>query len=155
MGNVKFNAVNDYDIKKSIHKLTAEVSKLKAEIFKTVVMGRDLDKQVIKRFGLFMNDFLRRWSDRADSLKHTIRDVKVDECEEGLTVIKYEYMKKFIYGNYDYASVLRFTDGVLKGIENKTMTKALQVDDFKDHTIDMAFNGQDPTVAGLLDSVLS
>lgn len=155
MENIKFNAVKDYDIKKSIHELTAEVSKLKAEIFKTIVMGKELDRQAIKRFELYMNDFLRFWSDNADSLKAAIKNVKIDDCEEGLNVIEYEYVKRFIYGNYDYASILQFTDGVLKGIESGTMNKAMQIDDFKNHTIDMAFNKQDPTVAGLLDSVLS
>lgn len=157
MGNVKFNAVTDSDIQRSIHELTAEVSKVKTEMFRTVVMGKggDLDRSILKRFETYVNDFLRYWSEYANGLKSAIRAARINDCEKDITVIEYGYIKRFIYSSYDYASILQFVDGMLKGVKSGDMENPADIDDFKNHTIDMAFAHQDPNVAGLLDSVLS
>lgn len=155
MGNINFTVFRDSDIRKSTHELISESSKLKAEIFKTIVMGKELDKQNIKSFESYINEFLKFWSSYGDNLKAVIKDIKIDDCDEGIEVIEYTYIKNFIYGNYDYASILHFVDGILKGVNDKSMKTPADIDDFKNHTIDLAFNHQDPSVAGLLDSVLS
>jgi hypothetical protein len=154
MGN-DFKVVRDSDIEKSIHELSAESTKLKAEIFKTIVMSKELDKQNIKRFESYINTFLKFWSDHSNELKSAIKNVKTDNCDEGIDTIEYSYIKDFIYGDYDYASILHFVDGMIKGVNDKTMKTPTDLDDFKNHTIDLAFNHLDPNVAGLLDSVLS
>lgn len=155
MENVNFNPVVDTDIKRSIEDLIDESFKLKTELFKTVVMGKSFDRKSLKQFQIYVNEFLRFWSNHADSVKTAMKDVRVDDCDEELDVIEYSYIKNFIYGNFDYASILHFVDGALKGVNNKSMKNPSDIDNFRSHTIDMAFNHQDPSVAGLLDSVLS
>jgi hypothetical protein len=155
MENVNFVPLKDSDMRKSISELLGEATKLKAEIFKTVVMGKEFDEQSLKHFGIYSNEFLRFWGDHADSLNSAMKNVKVDDCDEGIEVLEYGHMKNFIYGHYDYASILHFVDGALKGVNSGDMKKPSELDDYKNHTIDMAFNHQIPSVAGLLDSVLS
>lgn len=150
---MNLNIIKDYDLKKSIHLLIAESSKLKAEIFRVVILGKDLEEKNIDVFESHMNEFLRFWTDHAESLQSAIRGATGAEANN-IKTLEYDYVKNYIFGRYDYASVLQFTDGVLRDIENGKMEDPEDIEDFKNHTISLAFNKQDPTVAGLLDSVL-
>jgi len=143
----------DNDISKSIHDLVTEGSRLKVEIFKPVVRRDTLDKRNIKFFESHINGFLKFWNDHAESLESAIQDIRDIPNVENIVTIEYEHVKSFIYAKYDYSSVLKFTDGIVQGIESETLKKPEHIEGFKDHTINMAFNNQDPTVAGLLDSV--
>ena len=155
MDNKKFIVFNDSGIKNSISELIDEASKVKAELFKRFIMKKEFESQNLKQFETYVNEFLRFWCDYANGLKYAMRAVEVDNCEEGLNVIEYGYIKGYIYGSYDYASVLQFADGVIKGIKDGKFEKPSDIDDFRDHTAYMAFNRLDPTTAGLLTSVLS
>lgn len=155
MGNENFIVFNDSGIKKSVSELMDESSKVKAELFQRFIMKKGINLATFNHFETYVNEFLKFWSDYAIELKGEIRKVKIDNCEEGSNIIDYGFMKEFIYGNFDFASVLQFADGVISGIKNGDMENPGSIDDFKDHTIDIAFNHQDTTTAGLLDSVLS
>lgn len=154
MKKLNYNPVWDSDLSRSISSLTAEGGKLKAEIFKGVVMGNEINMNNIRLFEAHINEFLKYWSEHAESLRNTIREISDIPEVNGLRAIEYEYVKPFIYGSFDYSSVLQYTAGVLEGIDNGTFDTPEKITDFKEHALNAAFNNQEPDLTGLMDSVL-
>lgn len=151
MKELKFGMMYDQDIIKYIRDITGESSSLKREIFKTTVMKKSLDKKVCNDFLTAVNEFLRFWDEYSQDLHEKI---KATTGTEGVITIDYQYVKEFIYAKYDYASVLPFADGIIKGVTSGKFTTTDDIEDFRDHTISKAFDNQADSSAALLDSVL-
>lgn len=155
MKNADSIIISDTKLSNQINDLVSNSSKLKKSLFDAIILKKGIDDYELSKFTSYVEKILKDWSSDANSIKDAIKLVKVDNCNIGMDVLDYNYIKEFIYGNYDYASVLQFTDGLLKGIEEGGMSNPQDIEDFKDHTVSMAFNNLTPSVAGLLDSVLS
>ena len=145
-----FHALFDSDIIKSIHDLLRETSKVKTEIFKTITMNKNLDISLIKYYLSYVDNFLRYWDNYSSMLGERIKNTNP---VTGIKTIDYEYIKNYIYSSYDYASLLEFTDGVIRGVEDKVFKKPHDIEDFFIKTVHNAFIEKD-SVAELLDSVL-
>lgn len=151
MDKPKFNMLYPNSITESIHNLTMESSKLKTEIFKATVMDREINKEKIKYFISYVNNFLKYWEDFSEDMKD-----KMENCKgsKGIRTLQYQVVKEYIYGRYDYAAVLQFTDGIIKGNEENKFKDADDIKDFFEHTIEKAFDDLPDSVAGLLDAAV-
>lgn len=151
MDKPKFNMLYPNSITESIHNLTMESSKLKTEIFKATVMDREINKEKIKYFISYVNNFLKYWEDFSEDMKD-----KMNNCKgsKGVRTLQYQTVKDYVYGNFDYAAVLQFTDGIIKGNEENKFKDADDIKDFFEHTIEKAFDDMPDSVASLLDAAL-
>lgn len=147
----KYYLISDNDITSSIQMLSSKLSNLKIGYFKSILMYKKFDKSDVKKINAEINSFLGFWESYSDYIGEKI---KISKGKENITTIDYQYIKEFIYANYDYASVLQFVDGVIKGIESKKFVNTEDIEDFKKHVLAKAFNDRPDTVGGLLDSVL-
>ena len=76
------------------------------------------------------------------------------ECvKSSKNVFDHNFINEIIYGNYDYASVLQFVDGIEDGLESNEFAKVSDVENFFTHTIDMAFNHMGTSVGALVDQL--
>lgn len=146
-----FGAMFDQEIVQKIHTLVSESSKLKNEIFKTITMNKELDRFVVKYYLSFINEFLKFWDEYASDLGEKIKSTNPTE---GIRTLDYHFVKEYVYANYDYASILKFTDQIMKDVETKKFSKPSEIENFFVHSIKTAFNNQPESVAELLDSVL-
>lgn len=146
---------SDGELSNKINGLITESSKVKRILFNSFIMKKDIDVSELNEFKDYVENFLKEWSEYSIELKNVIKTIKTDECNKESITLKYDFVKDFIYGNYDYASVLQFTDGVMKGLKSGDMSRPFDFENFKDHTISMAFNNLPPSVASLIDSVSS
>lgn len=147
----KYYLMSDNDISSSIQMLSSKLYNLKMKYFKSIIMHKKIDKYDIKKINAEINSFLGVWESYSDYISEQI---KTSKGKENVTTIDYQYVKEFIYANYDYASVLQFIDGVIKGIDSKKFIETEDIEDFKKHVLAKAFNDRPDTVGGLLDSVL-
>ena len=154
MNGIGINYIPDSELSKHVHQLVGQASMLKQEIFKSVIKGTDVNKNNLNQFFTHINEFLKVWTDYADEIQNALKSGEEIKDIEGIRAPEYELVKNFIYAKYDYSSVIKYTEGLLKGIEEEKFNNPTDIEDFKDHTIDMAFNKQETSVAGLLDSVL-
>lgn len=149
---VNFNMLFTEDIVKAVKELTAESSKLKLAICKSIIQNNSVDKNVVNRYISYVNDILAYWEELANDLAEKMKSSK---GITGIRTVEYEFVKDFIYCNYDYASILQFTDGLIKGINEDGKFKSPEdINDFFSHTISKAFNDRSDSVAGLLDCVI-
>lgn len=151
METTKFGMIYDNDIIKSVHKITNSSYSMKKEIFKNMVRAKTLDKSVLKEYLVMVNGFLKFWDDYSKDLQEKIKSSK---GQTGIYTIDYQFVKDYIYAKYDYASVLPFTDGLIKGISSGKFDSVDDIEDFRDHTINKAFHHSARSTAEMLDSVI-
>jgi hypothetical protein len=154
MAKIYFAPISEEAIVSSIQQLSLQCGKLKASLVRRILMDKSINRKDVQLFESFINSFLKYWTERAENLRDTLHQVKEIKSSSELSSLDYDYVKSFIYASYDYASVLQFTDGLLRGIESEKIRKPDDIEDFKNHTISMAFDDNDPSVGGLLDSVI-
>ena len=150
----KFVPVWDHDINKSIQDLIAEGTNLKNEIFRRVLKKDALNVKTIKLYESNVNNFLRFWDCHAEGLESAMDEVTNIPENADIKTIEYNIIKRYVYADYDYASVLKFVDGVITGIEEGEFKKPEDIERFKDSTIEMAFDIDVTTIAGLIDSII-
>ncbi|MCM1223245.1 MAG: hypothetical protein NC548_53215, partial [Lachnospiraceae bacterium] len=147
--NKKYGPLYDYDFQDRARDLRTEASTLKTEIFRATVMKKDLDQKVINGFNSFVNDYLRFWEEYAEELQKQMKECK---AAPGVATIDYTTVKQWVYGNYDYASILQFADGVVQGVMSEKFEEPSDVEDFFEHTVKKAFNNMGASVAGLIEN---
>lgn len=172
----EFRWLSDEDIQKSIKDLITQGSALKDILYgkllkqgvsqvKDAINDRfqtenfmdtiNKDHSGVKEFLRNVNDFLKMWTEYSEQIQTQLKDIDLQQLDLGFKVFQYEYIKEFVYGNYDYASVMKFVDGLIQGIEMESMDSPEAIEQFKTHTISLAFGNQADSVMGLLDSVLT
>lgn len=152
MDHESYSMLYSNDIYASIEELTAEGSKLKTEIFKAFIRNKEIDKEIPKYYISFVNNFLKYWENFSEDLQDKMKKCNADESSS-LRTLDYDFVKDYIYGNYDYASVLQFTDGLIKMNNNGESTKTVEdVEDFFEHTVEKAFNDLPDSVGGLMET---
>lgn len=139
-----------HDAKASIAGIMNEASIFKKNIFKTSLMGDKLDKRKTSDYLNAINDFLRLWDEYSRDIANEIKNT---EGKENVYVIEYRFVKDFIYAKYDYASVLPFADGIIRGVMSGEFEEAEDIKDFYNHTVSKAFDNNIDTAAGLLDMI--
>lgn len=146
-----FGMIYDKDIIASIREITEGSYSMKREIFKNMVRAKTLEKSVLKEYLNDVNEFLRFWEAYANDLQEKIKNSK---GETDVYTIEYQFVKDYIYAKYDYASVLPFTDGLIRGVSDGKFKDVETIEDFRDHTLDKAFHHPARSAAEMLDSVL-
>ena len=141
----------DFEVVDGIHKLSAEAAKVKNEIFKASIMKRGINDDILRRFISYVNSFLKQWDDHCEELA---KEMATSSGVEKVRTLEYQFAKDYIYAEYDYASVLQFTDGIVKGITSGKFTDTDDIEEFYSHTVQKAFDNQPDTAAGLLESIL-
>lgn len=150
--NSKYGMIYRGDFKIRVTNIATDATTFKKAIFKSVVMNTELDANVPKVFMAAINDFLRFWDEYSKDLAPKMRKTK---GTAGIRTMDTAFAKDFVYSKFDYAAVLPFADGVVKGITDGKFTKVEDIEDFRDHTISKAFDDMPTSVGGLLDKVLN
>lgn len=145
-----FEPMYDSAFRDSISGIVREGSKLKKELFKSVVMEKEFDPSVTRMYMGTVNDFLRFWDEYSKDLAIKIKGAK---GSEGVRTAEYQFIKDYIYAKYDFASILPFADGIIKGLTDEKFVSVEDIEDFRDHTIAKAFDDLAPNVAGIVDRV--
>lgn len=151
METIKFRMIHDDDIIESIRGITNGSYSMKREIFKNMVRAKTFDKSILNEYLSDVNEFLKFWEAYANDLQTKIKSAK---GEVGIYTIEYQFVKDYIYAKYDYASVLQFTDGLIRGTTSGKFNSVETIEDFRDHTLDKAFHHPARFAAEMLDSVL-
>jgi hypothetical protein len=98
----------------------------------------------------FVNGFTRKWEGYAKEAYEALIDADI---ERDFYAPKYVKVKKYIYADYDYASILQFTDGVIRGISEEKFKTNEDIVEFMNHTTSKAFKGLGPTTADILTDI--
>lgn len=146
-----FKRLYIYDYTEKMKEMISQSSIIKQEIFKNNIMGNEISYVKINAYVNFINDFLKYWEDYG---KDTQSKMSKSSGVEGIRNIKYQDIRDYIYSNYDYAVIIPFIDNIYNQFDNKSLDKDSIVDYFTT-TISKAFDGQPPTVAGLIDLISS
>ena len=150
---INFRQLWDVDIVKSVEELLAESGKFKREIIRSSLTGEDAKKDVLNRYVSFIYNILKTWEDYSVDLKSKMSSSK---GSEGVRTIAYSDIKEFVYTNNDYASILKFVDGIINGIgEDNEFDDVDDIKDFFVHTVNAAFDDRGDTTADVLNSVLT
>ena len=151
MQPIKYLKLNDKDFANHIRDLINESSYFKGKIFKAFIRAEDIKKDVVTSYKNFIKDFIDIWEDYANDI---VSKMKTTNAVKGTSTISYSYIKDYIYSVDDYASILQFTDGIIKGIESKQFYKPEDIDNFFKFTVNSAFHDKGNTVATLIDAVM-
>lgn len=141
----------DYDMIKIVQELANNSAKVKAVIFKNIIMGSDIDKRSLQQYIGYVNSMLSAFEKYGDVILNNASKYEGSTTGYG---ISYAGVKDYLYTKYDYASALPFTDGLIKGINEKKITNNEEVLDFFTHTANKAFKNRAFTTAGLVDQVI-
>lgn len=140
------------DIKMEIDNITHEASKFKKKAFLSILKNEELEPAYIRRYLGAVNKFLKYWDDYSIALAGKMRSSNGDP---EVYTVEYPFIKEYIYAKYDFASVLPFADGLVKGISDNKFNSVEDIEDFRDHTISKAFDGLPSNAAGVLDRVVN
>lgn len=132
--------------------LTAEASKVKTTVFKNIVMGEDIDPKLIKQFLGYVNSYLTTFEKYADGIA---KKMKNTEAVPNITAIPYSSVKDYLYANYDYASALKFIDGLINKINNESIKNDSEVRSYFGDITDRAFKDRAKSTAALVDEVIT
>ena len=141
--------VSGRDFADSISELSKKCGEFKLDIFRSTIINDTVDGYKIRNFMGIINSFLRTWEAYAMELQDQIRSANVNTDSDSYSVIGYNDIKPFIFSNNDYASILQFTDGIVKGAKNSDITKESNYEDFFTMTVRKAFKDR-PADAGMM-----
>lgn len=141
----------DYEIIKIVQDLANNSAKVKAVIFKNIIMESDIEKNDIHWYIGYVNSLLSVFEKYGDAILKNASNCEGTDTGYGMT---YAGIKDYLYAKYDYASALPFTDGLINLINEKKVTNNEDVLDFFTHTVNKAFKNRAFTTAGLVDQVI-
>lgn len=134
------------DVQSIVKKSTA----VKLNFFKSWLKSDKIDRILIDRYLEDNLSFLNRWNNVGKDAEDLIKSLKPDNDTKNIKVIPYDDVVPYLFNNYDYASILQFADGVIKGINSKKIKFAKDVNDFREFVINKAFKNQPLTYTDLL-----
>ena len=138
----QFNTKYAIEFINSVKGVSDDCSTFKTEVYRSILMNREIDRYSIQKFLGSINSYLRIWSEYATDLLTACKNVgDIDEKDIHARVISYDEIKKYLYESFDYPSVLQYTDGVAKGIRDGKFTEVKDIVDFYEYTTDKAFDG--------------
>ena len=151
--NMKPGTLFDTDIAANIRELVSRSSEFKSKIYKSLLMNTPVNSLTIREYMSFINGFISSWENYSEGVSNVIKDSKAVVGTQ--KVLDYEYIKDYIFFNYDYASILQFADGVLEGVSKEKFTTPDDIKDFRDHTASKALHVDNAEVAAVLHNVIS
>ena len=148
----RFIPLSEEDFKNDVSGIMKYIGKLKFGYNRKFVMtGTNFVDNFSEDFISFLNVYLSRIESDANAVKSVLQST---ECvKSSKNVFDHNFINEIVYGNYDYASVLQFVDGIEDGLESNEFTKVSDVENFFTHTIDMAFNHMGTSVGALVDQL--
>nr|DAN65344.1 MAG TPA: hypothetical protein [Caudoviricetes sp.] len=148
----RFIPLSEEDFKNDVSGIMKYIGKLKFGYNRKFVMtGTNFVDNFSEDFIRFLNAYLSRIESDANAAKSVLQST---ECvKSSKNVFDHNFINEIIYGNYDYASVLQFVDGIEDGLESNEFAKVSDVENFFTHTIDMAFNHMGTSVGALVDQL--
>lgn len=151
MSKPEFGRLYDRHIIDAVKDIQKESYELKKTIFKNNLMGNDISRSNINQYLTRVNDFLKYWDEYSENL---MKNIKRTNATDGIYSIEYQWVKEMIYAKFDYASILPFVDGIIKGISSEKFKDSDDIKDFKDYTISKAFKDLPTEIGELVDSVI-
>ena len=121
-------------------------------MFGVILRGKSLNVSLVHDYKGYIKDFLKFWEEYGQQCSDVVKTVK---CSTQVETIDQQIVKDYLYANYDYASMLPFVDGMIKGATDGTMKKVSDIEDFFNFTTNKAFDNIGQGVGGCLDSVTS
>lgn len=137
---------------KYINDLLTTSSRAKGVIFKNIIIGSELDERELKAYLRFINNLVDRVSEEFKSSVDKmgkVKELQIDMC------VPYDNAKEYLYCNYDYASALKFIDGLIRLINEGKVEKNDDVTEFFNHTVSLAFKDRSTTVGGMIEEARS
>lgn len=135
----------------SVSDMAQVCSKFKLDVFRNTLANSTIDSYKVREFLGTVNAFLRTWETYAMDLQGQIKSANPGEKDAYYKVIEYQEIKPFIYASYDYASILQFADGIVRGAKNADIRKNSQYEDFFKQAARRAFKDR-PADAGMMVS---
>ena len=132
-------------------------------IFNSIIKDvRDLKSQVIDNiysnerkalskpqdFLTKINDFLKFWYNYGKRTADLIESQGVSN--KSVDNLKYDYVKKFMFGNYDFKSILLYVDGMIKHIYEEKSYDKDKLNDFYKYTLKTAYGMDEMNPTSLL-----
>lgn len=149
--NSKYGLI-DEDLLAIVNDMANNSSKVKAFIFKNVIMNAEIDKKDMQKYLGSINSLLMAFEKYGDEVAKYMRNTTPNNVGHG---ISYDGIKDYLYGKYDYVSPIPFVDGLIRLIKDGKIKENKDVIDFFEHTADKAFNHRAVNTAGLVDEVIS
>ena len=150
----RFIPLSEEDFKNDVSGILKYIGKLKFGYNRKFVMvGTNFVDNFSDDFIRFLNEYLRRIEQDANNAKNVLQSTNCVRSSEN--VFEHNFINDVVYGNYDYASVLQFVDGVEDGLESCRFSTTKDIESFSQHTIDMAFNHMGTSIGALVDQITS
>ena len=146
-------SLSQEEILRRVKDLISVSNTFKHVLFKSVVLGNDVDKQKTSDFMAYINAFLRDWEEYVNELSARIKSADIKQVQPGVRGILYSVAKPFLYTEYDYASILRFTDGLIRNINNFKFDDKDDITDYFEDTVSKSFRERSDSIAGLLSDI--
>lgn len=150
--NVKAGNLFDTDMVSNIRELVSRSSEFKSKIYKSLLMNSPISSPTISEYMSYINGFISSWENYSEKVFDAIKNSKAVVGSQ--KVIDYDYIRDYIYSNYDYASILQFADGILEGVSKGNFKTPEDIKDFRDHTASKALHADDAEVAAVLHNVI-
>lgn len=123
---------------------------LKMELFKSSYEVKRVDVSKVQKYLSKVNEILAKYCSLAENL---VDAMKNSSAGEDVMSIPYADVKPFLYVEYDYASALKYLDGLYKGINDGHIKSQKDIDDFFENTTGMAFKDLPTTIGTLTDEL--
>ena len=151
-----FTTLRGRDLRTDVNSFVGESGKAKMELFKASYQNRKVDYRIIQKYIGALNGMLSKYGNKLKEVEDAVKSMgKVDPDARIRGCIAYETAKPVLYANFDYASVLQFADGLIKGINSNKMNGVDDVDDYFDHTVSIAFKNIPTSTASLVEDANS
>lgn len=141
------------EISQAVKDLAMAGSVFKGQVFRANLKNKMVSIFDKNKYLTTAQAMINTWSDYADKIveavDHADKDVKPKYI-----YCSYDDAEDILYGRYDYASVLPFADGCVRGVQDGgKFDDPDDIEDFFEHTVDKAFKNRASSTAGLLEEV--
>lgn len=139
------------EISNSVKELVSAGSVFKGKLFRCMLNASDVGSSVFKDYLSTVRNMIKEYAEYAEAISEAAK--AVSDSDDVVITTQYDDIKDLLYTDYDYASMLLFADGVIKGIDDKKFEDEDDIEDFFEHTTEKAFKDRADSTAGLLDDV--
>jgi len=129
----------------------------KTSLFQHKILRKEPDKNQFIIFKNMLNDLLREYDDHCKELVKEFQKTNIKDIPSSMVIknMPYSSIKNFIYPSYDFASILKFVQGVEMGASDDKMKDHSDVQDFFEQTVRLAFKLDADDVGELVETYLA
>ena len=146
--------ISDTEVSDQIKMIAATGGKMKINLFRTTMDRSNVSYNEIQSYLGLINSYLREFDQYADELQDKMKDINKLSVSDKINNIEYDDVKPYMYAHHDWASVLQFIDGLIKGLNNNDFQKPDDVREFFEHTVNKAFKDCGDNVAEMMEDTL-